>query len=97
MAEVRQTLGDLRRGQQVGGNLSRYVEAKSELTQTVEDIKAQITNVLVPVLTAILKAAKPPADLLNEILSLMTGLLPEGAPTTAAEVMLNQMIDPGNL
>jgi hypothetical protein len=48
MAEARQQLGDLRRAQEVGPALARYVDAQSRLQQHYEDIKVRILEKMLP-------------------------------------------------
>ena len=52
-ADVRQTMRDIDRGRLIGSNLGNYVTAKSKLENDVEDIKAQLLNVLLPYITGL--------------------------------------------
>jgi hypothetical protein len=54
-AEIRQTMGDLRRSQEVGPELAKYVQAQSELTQKYEDIKVKLLVRMLPSVTRILE------------------------------------------
>lgn len=54
-AEMRSTLGDLRRGQQMGPDLAKFVEQQSKLDQSWEDVKMAFMKKVVPVLTKILE------------------------------------------
>jgi hypothetical protein len=54
-ADVAQTLGDLRRAQQLGSGLARFTEAESRLSQTAQDILATILERLVPIATDVLE------------------------------------------
>lgn len=55
MGEVRQVLGDLRRGQEVGPELVRYMQTQQDMQQKFEDIKIKILNQLLAVVNPILK------------------------------------------
>jgi hypothetical protein len=55
MAEVRQTMGDIRRGQEMGGQLAAYVKAQSDLQQTLEDIKSKLLSAFLPLITQIVE------------------------------------------
>jgi len=55
VAEVRHTLGDLRRAQEVGHELARYVQTQGELQQKFEDIKVKLLVKLLPIVTRILE------------------------------------------
>jgi hypothetical protein len=55
MGEVRQVMGDLRRAQQVAPEMSRFLEARADLEQTLEDIKANLLTEIVPMATAMLR------------------------------------------
>lgn len=55
IAEVRQSLGDIRRSQEVGGELARYVEQRSKVEQKIEDIKVGLLSKLMPSITKILE------------------------------------------
>ena len=55
MADVRQTLNDMRRGQEVAPQLVRYIEAKAQLQERFEDIKIQALKKLVPMLSKALE------------------------------------------
>lgn len=54
-ADVRSTLGDLRRAQESGPELARYVRAQSDLQQKYEDVKVRLMEILVPRVTNILE------------------------------------------
>lgn len=56
-AEIRQTMGNLRRGQSLGAGLGSYIEAKSKLENHVEDIKTTILERMLPLITMMVKAA----------------------------------------
>jgi len=52
-ADIRETLGDMRRAREYGADLAKFVEAQSKLGQSWEDVKAKFLSVIVPVLTKI--------------------------------------------
>ena len=58
MAEVRQTMGDLRRAQEIGPDMARYVQSQSEMQQKFEDIKIKLLMQIVPVVTGILETVE---------------------------------------
>jgi hypothetical protein len=58
LGEVRQTLGDLRRSNEIGPELARYVKSQSELNQKVEDLKVIVLNDLLPYIIQITEATK---------------------------------------
>ncbi len=51
LAEVNMVMGDLRRSAEVGEKMAAYVMAKSELEQKIEDFKADVMTVLIPIIT----------------------------------------------
>lgn len=55
-AEVRQVLGDLRRAQLLGTDLSRFTRAGSELSQGTQDIIATLLKPVIPLLSTTLEA-----------------------------------------
>ena len=57
MADVRRTLGDIRRAQQLGPGLARFTEAHSRLEEAARDRLADVLEKILPVLTAILEWA----------------------------------------
>jgi hypothetical protein len=62
MADVTQTLGDLRRAQEIGPDMAQFVNAESQLRQTFENEKIKILHALLPLATdamKILNAAMP--------------------------------------
>lgn len=52
-AEIRQTMGDLRRGQEAGGDLARYVEMQSNVQQKFEDVKIKVLLKILPIVEVI--------------------------------------------
>lgn len=55
VAEIRQTLGDFRRAQQISAEMSKYVLAKSDLQQRYEDLKVRILTKILPALTRVMQ------------------------------------------
>lgn len=60
-ADVAQILGDVRRAQQLGSGLSRFTAAQSQLSQTAQDVMADILQQILPIVTNIL-------EFLNEVI-----------------------------
>lgn len=55
MAEIKQTMGDFRRAQEIGTEMARFVTAQADMQQKFEDIKIKLLMQMVPVLTRILE------------------------------------------
>lgn len=55
IAEVNTTLGDMRRAQEVGPELARYVQVQGELQNKFEDIKIKLLVKILPAVTRILE------------------------------------------
>jgi hypothetical protein len=55
MADMRQTLGDLRRGREVGPELSKFINEQTILQQQFENEKIKMMKVLLPVVTGGMK------------------------------------------
>lgn len=53
MVEVQHTMGELRRAQEGGPELAKYLRAQGDLQQRVEDIKIKLLNKILPLVTAI--------------------------------------------
>ena len=89
VAEIRQTMGDFRRAQEVGDDLAKFVIAQSEMQQKFEEVKVKLLQQLVPAVTAIL-------EVINNIMSnngvevaITTLLAPLVALANAANVIKN--------
>lgn len=54
-AEVRETLGDMRRANEVSADMSRYIAAKTDVQQRYEDIKVKFMGAVLPSVTHILE------------------------------------------
>lgn len=61
-ADVRQTLGDLRRAQTLGPDLARYIDSQSRFQQSFEDLKADFVRQLLPVVSETLTGVKVLVD-----------------------------------
>lgn len=55
VAEIRQTMGDLRRSGEVSAAMTQYVMARADLQQKFEDIKVKLLNKIVPIASRILE------------------------------------------
>ncbi len=55
VSEVRHTMGDFRRAQEVGATMAEYVMARSDLQQKIEDIKVKALTAIIPMVTRILE------------------------------------------
>lgn len=65
IAEIRHTLGDMRRSQEISAQMSEYLAAQSDLQQNIEDIKVKMLAQILPVVTRILEvinAVMPSAE-----------------------------------
>jgi hypothetical protein len=67
-AEARQIQGDTARGQQLEANLSKFLDAQSKAEQDWADIKAAITNKLIPLATGTF-------EVLDGLLKVVKGVL----------------------
>lgn len=77
IAEVRQVMGDLRRAQEIGGEMARYLIAQSDLQQKFEDMKVKMLSKILPIVTRmveLLETVMPSGEGISSVLSLM--LLP---------------------
>jgi hypothetical protein len=57
-AEVRQTMGEMRRAEELAPELSDFVRAQSDVQQKAEDIKTAILGKVVPVVTRLLEVVE---------------------------------------
>ncbi len=67
IAEITQVLGDLRRSRQVGPDLVRYIQARTELQQRFEDQKAQFMEQVLPLLTQVLDLMSKGMDIASAL------------------------------
>jgi len=78
MAEVRQTMGDLRRAQEAGPELARYIQMQTELQQKFEDIKIKVLLKILPIVelvgTLLGEAVSAGADVTSAIVAIATPL-----------------------
>jgi hypothetical protein len=51
VAEIRQTMGDFRRAQEVSGEMAKYIIAQSDLQQRFEDMKVKLLTQMMPLIT----------------------------------------------
>lgn len=58
VAEIRQTMGDFRRAQEVSTEMAKYVLAQSDLQQRFEDIKIKLLTKILPAVTRILEVVE---------------------------------------
>lgn len=54
-ADIRQTLGDLRRAQKLGTDLGRFEDARSRLSDVSQDLLADLLKPLIPLITNVLE------------------------------------------
>lgn len=64
-AEMVTILKDIRRAQDIGPELARFVEAQNELNNSWEDLKTELMKVAVPVMTVITKSLNGIVYILN--------------------------------
>lgn len=74
MGEIRQVMGDLRRAQEVGPEIVRYMKTQQDMQQKFEDIKVKI-------LTKLLSAINPALEVIDKLLPTLEAVM-EG-PITA--------------
>lgn len=74
MGEIRQVMGDLRRAQEVGPEIVRYMKTQQDIQQKFEDIKVKI-------LTKLLAAINPALEVIDKLLPTLEAVM-EG-PITA--------------
>jgi hypothetical protein len=72
LADVTQTLGELRRAQEVGPALAQYVQASSSLQQKYEDAKANIMARMTPVIIAAMERLEQLLPLVELGINLLT-------------------------
>jgi len=74
MVEVRHTMGEMRRAQEAGPELARYVQMQGELQQKFEDTKIKLLVQILPIVTAIMgyleKAMSAGSDITQAITTL---------------------------
>jgi hypothetical protein len=82
ISEMRQTLGDFRRAQEVGPALAGYVNARADLQQKIEDTKARLMVQIAPLLITGMKIIEA------HLPAIETGLTIGLAPLTALNSIL---------
>ena len=65
MAEINRTMNDMRRAQQSGGELARFIREQSEFQQRFEEMKMKVWSKILPVLTSILSGVNAILDFLH--------------------------------
>lgn len=55
IAEIRQTMGDFRRAQEISGEMVKYLMQQSDIQQKFEDIKVKVLIKMLPVVTRMLE------------------------------------------
>lgn len=78
-AELRQFFGDLRRAQEVGPALIRYINQRAELQQRFEDAKIRFITAMMPIMLKLMELgekALPYLELLFNLVSVVAGLMP---------------------
>lgn len=70
-ADVRQTLGDMRRANYLGTDLARFTAAQSQFSQSGQDLLANILKPLVPLVTSILNGLTLITDILNVLVDMI--------------------------
>ncbi len=76
IAEVRQTLGDLRRSREAGPELVQYIKAEADLQQKVEDIKVQLLVRFLPVVTKMLEGIENMIEMTEKSYEIAKALQP---------------------
>ncbi len=88
IAEIRHTMGDFRRAQEVGGQMAKYLMAQSDLQQKFEDIKVKMLIRILPIATAILEileAVVPSGKNISESIGNVA------TPLTAIQVLIGEI------
>ncbi len=89
-AEITQTLGDMRRAQTIAPELTKFLQAQSDIQQKIEDTKIRLLMKLMPAIThmvEILEAIMPVAESTAE--AVIIALAPLGVISSVARSMLN--------
>lgn len=71
MAEVRQTLGDFARAQKAAPDLVKYIAARTEIQQKIEDAKIRFINKATPVIIALLSFVEKSLPIIEAIFTVM--------------------------
>lgn len=88
IAEIRQTMGDFRRAQEVGGEMAKYLMAQSDLQQKFEDVKVKLLVKILPLVTSavqILEAIMPSGQGIEDAVSGVA------APLTALAQIMSEI------
>lgn len=105
LIEARSTINDLRRAQESGPELARYITQRAEIQQKIEDVKldfiraalplmmafmALFENTLLPTLAAIAKVIKVPMDVISFIDEKLKEILRLGMSMKQAQDLMKQ-------
>lgn len=88
MVEVRHTMGDLRRAQEIGPQLHQYLRAQGELQQRIEDIKVRFMAKIVPLVTQIVNIVEKVMPVGDGIVNVLSSVI---VPMTAMLEALNRI------
>jgi hypothetical protein len=66
LAETNRTLGDMRRAQRLGQELSQFTEARSRLSEAGEDATATLLRPIIPIATRVLTALAFTVELIDQ-------------------------------
>lgn len=86
-AEIRQSMGDLARAQEVGNELAKYVEIRADVQQKVEDVKVKVLTAMLPAVQKILQVIEtimPSSEQIAPTIKLLVAPLEAQAQMLAA-------------
>ena len=88
MAEVRNVLGDLRRAQQFGPELAKYIQQKNELDQQWEQTKVELLMKIQPAIVGIMALLQPIAAAIGGVGEVLGAVL---SPIAAIKTLLGRI------
>jgi hypothetical protein len=95
--EIKQVMGDMRRSQEAGPELARYLQMQGDLQQKFEDIKIKVLLKMLPVITAMGNAMEVIMNVGGSIESAMAIVgNPLAAIASAAKELVNIQADANN-
>lgn len=97
MSEITHMLGDMRRAQQAGPELARYIQARSDLQQQFEETKIKLLTSLLPIATGMMKLVEVGVSIsgIVPIVSSVTGPIADIARNIEDILRLGQaQVDP---
>lgn len=100
IAEIRHTMGDFRRAQEVSGEMAKYLMAQSDLQQKFEDIKVKMLAKILPSVTRaieILEAIMPSGEGIANAIGVLTApleIIAEGISVIVGMEKENRLDDP---